>query len=100
MKRTKLSKVLALLLACVMIFTTLPLMAFAQDEADPYIVSYGAPAIPMNTLTKVNLSDIYVEMDANGTTVPGSLVIWNAEKNDGFAYNAADNTITAFAKGT
>ena len=100
MKRTKLSKVLALLLACVMIFTTLPLMAFAQDEADPYIVSYGAPAIPMNTLTKVNLSDIYFEMDANGTTVPGSLVTWNAEKNDGFAYNAADNTITAFAKGT
>ncbi|MBO5726379.1 MAG: hypothetical protein J6S00_04895, partial [Clostridia bacterium] len=99
MKVKRLSKVLAFLLAFVMVFTTLPLLAFAEPE-ETYIVSYGSPAILMNEMTKVNLGDIYVEMDAAGTTVPGNLITWSAEKNDGISYNAVDKTIIAYAKGT
>ncbi|MBO5726407.1 MAG: hypothetical protein J6S00_05040, partial [Clostridia bacterium] len=98
MKNKKLSKVLAFLLAFVMVFTTLPLMAFAETE-ETYVVSYGAPAILMNEMTKVNLNDISVEMDASGTTVSGNLITWSAEVSDGISYNAADKTIVAYAKG-
>jgi len=98
MKGKKLSKVLALLLACAMIFTTLPLMAFANTET--YTVSYGSPAILMNESTKVNLNDLLFEMDAAGTTVPGSLITFTAKADDGFAYNPVDKSVIAYGKGT
>jgi len=99
MKQAKISKVLALVLACVMVFTTLPLFAFAADESETYTVSYGAPAILMNKNTKVNLADISVEMDAEGTTVSGADITWAAEAQDGIVFNAAAKTVTAMAKG-
>ena len=99
MKQAKISKVLALVLACVMVFTTLPLFAFAADESETYTVSYGAPAILMNTNTKVNLADISVEMDAEGTTVSGADITWAAAEQDGITLNAAAKTIIALAKG-
>lgn len=98
MKGKKLSKVLALLLACAMIFTTLPLMAFANTET--YTVSYGSPAILMNESTKVNLNDLLFEMDAAGTTVPGNLITFTAKADDGFAYNPVDKSVIAYGKGT
>ena len=56
--KAKLSKVLALLLACVMIFTTLPLMAFASDEAaNIYTVSNESPAISMTVGTQIAVGD-------------------------------------------
>lgn len=97
MKGKKLSKALAFLLAVVMVFTTLPMFAFAEDE--PYVVSYGSPAILMNEGTWVDLSDIYVEMDAAGTTVSGADITWAAEKQDGMSFNAAEKTVNAKAAG-
>ena len=87
MKGKKLSKALAFLLAVVMVFTTLPMFAFAEEK--PYVVSYGAPAILMDEMTVVNLADISVEMDANGTTVSGADITWAAERQQGFTLNAA-----------
>jgi len=100
MKGKNLSKVLALLLACVMIFTTLPLMAFAADETEPYIVSYGAPAVLMNVDTIVDLNDLFFEMDAEGTVVSGADITWSAEKQDGLSFNVTNKRIAAEAKGT
>ena len=97
MKGKKLSKALAFLLAVVMVFTTLPMFAFAEEK--PYVVSYGAPAILMNENTWVDLSDIYVEMDAQGTTVSGAEITWSAAKQDGITFNAAKKLVNAKAAG-
>ncbi|MBE6797590.1 MAG: hypothetical protein E7531_04550, partial [Ruminococcaceae bacterium] len=96
MKGKNLSKVLAFLLAAVMIFSALPLMAFASDETEPYVVSYGAPAIPMNEMTIVNLADISVEMDNQGTVVSGADITWAADAQNGIEFDA--NAKTVFAK--
>ena len=98
MKGKNLSKVLAFLLAAVMIFSALPLMAFASDAAETYTVSYGAPAIPMNEMTVVNLADISVEME-KGTVVSGADITWAAAEQDGIEFNADAKTVTAFSKG-
>jgi Flp pilus assembly protein CpaB len=94
MKRAKFSKVLAFFLAAVMIFSALPLMAFASDEAATYTVSYGAPAIPMNEMTVVNLADISVEME-RGTVVSGADITWAAAEQDGIEFDAAAKTVFA-----
>ena len=99
MKGKNLSKVLAFLLAAVMIFSALPLMAFASDETEPYVVSYGSPAILMNEMTKVNLADISVEME-RGTVVSGANITWSAESQDGLSFDPATKIIEALAKGT
>ena len=98
MKRAKFSKVLAFLLAAVMIFSALPLMAFASDEASTYTVSYGAPAIPMNEMTVVNLADISVEME-KGTIVSGADITWAAAEQDGIEFDAAAKTVFAKTAG-
>ena len=98
MKRAKFSKVLAFLLAAVMIFSALPLMAFASDEAATYTVSYGAPAIPMNEMTIVNLADISVEME-KGTIVSGADITWAAAEQDGIEFDAAAKTVFAKTAG-
>ncbi len=69
MKGKKISKVLAIMLAFAMIFTTLPLMAFASDETESYIVSYGSPAIPMTAGAAVKLSEIMVNLDEQIVTL-------------------------------
>ena len=74
--KAKLSKVLALLLACVMIFTTLPLMAFASDEAaNIYTVSNESPAIPMTVGTQIAVGDLAVTF-SDGTVVAGDALTW------------------------
>ena len=103
MKGKKLSKVLACLLAVVMIFTTLPMMAIAADV--PYVVSYGSPAILMNKDTAVNLNDIYVEMidplknNGNAGTVSGANITWAATAQDGMIFNATAKTVYAMKTG-
>ena len=100
MKRAKFSKVLAFLLAAVMIFSALPLMAFASDETEPYVVSYGSPAIPMDEMTIVNLADISVEME-KGTVVSGADITWSADAQTGIEFDAADldrSDFTGFGK--
>jgi len=96
--KAKLSKVLAMLLAGVLIFTTLPLMAFASDETEPYVVSYGSPAIPMNEMTRVNLADISVEME-KGTVVSGADITWAATEQEGIEFDAAAKTVFAKVAG-
>ena len=93
MKGKKLSKVLAILLAVVMIFTTLPLMAFAADEAATYTVSFGAPAIPMNVNTKVDLKTLNVEMVKGATAVSGANITWAADYQDGLTFDAVNKTV-------
>ena len=98
MKGKNLSKVLAFLLAAVMIFSALPLMAFASDEAATYTVSYAAPAIPMDVNTKVDLKTLAVEMAA-GTTVSGAECDWATEETDGIVLDATKKTVEALAAG-
>ena len=72
MKGKKLSKALAFLLAVVMVFTTLPMFAFAEGEAETYCVTKASPAIPMNAMTQVRLSDLTFEIGdsiVNGANV-------------------------------
>lgn len=72
MKGKKLSKALAFLLAVVMVFTTLPMVAFAEGEAETYCVTKASPAIPMNAMTQVKLSDLTFEIGdsiVNGANV-------------------------------
>ena len=74
--KAKLSKVLAMLLACVLIFTTLPLMAFASDEAaNIYTVSNESPAIPMTVGTQIAVGDLAVTF-SDGTVVAGDALTW------------------------
>ena len=98
MKGKNLSKVLAFLLAAVMIFSALPLMAFASDEAATYTVSYGSPAIPMDEMTIVNLADISVEME-KGTVVSGADITWAAAQQEGIEFDAAAKTVFAKTAG-
>ena len=98
MKGKKLSKVLALLLAVLMIFSTVSIIVYA-DTTEPYIVSYGAPAVLMNEETWVNLNDIYVEMKADGTTVSGAEITWSAEEQDGLVFEEFSKTIYAEKEG-
>ena len=96
MKVKNLSRVLAFLVAAVMIFTALPLMANASDEAaEKYTVSYGSPAIPMNEMSIVDLTDLEVEMDKDGTVVAGADITWAAEEQEGMEFDAAAKTIYA-----
>ncbi len=95
----KLSKLVAFLLAFAMVFTTLPLMAFAEDE-EAYVVSYGSPAILMNEDTAVNLNDIFVEMNQGGTAISGSAIVWSANMQDGLVFNATAKTVYVEKPGT
>ena len=97
MKGKKLSKVLAILLAVVMIFTTLPLMAFASTET--YTVSFGAPAIPMNVNTKVDLKTLKVEIVKGATAVSGADITWAAAAQDGLTLDVAKKTVEVTAVG-
>ena len=98
MKGKKLSKVLALLLAFMMIFSTVSIIAYADAE-EPYVVSYGAPAVLMNEQTWVNLNDIYVEMKDDGTNSSGAEITWSAEQQDGLVFDAVSKTIYAEKEG-
>ena len=99
MKAKNLSKVLAFLVAAVMIFSALPLMAFATDEAATYTVSFGAPAIPMNVDTKVDLKALNVEMVKGATAVSGADITWAAAAQDGLTLDAAKKTVEVTAVG-
>ena len=104
MKAKNLSKVLAFLVAAVMIFSALPLMAFAADEATPYTVSFGAPAIPMNVNTKVDLKTLAVEMTDSlkyddAGTVSGADVTWAAADQAGLIFDATAKTVEVTAVG-
>ena len=98
MKGKKFRKVLALLLAFVMIFSTLSIIAYADTE-EPYVVSYGAPAVLMNEKTMVNLNDIYVEMKADGTNVSGAESVWSASNQSGLVFDEFAKTIYAEKEG-
>ena len=98
MKGKKFTKVLALLLAFVMIFSTLSIIAYADTE-EPYVVSYGAPAVLMNEQTMVNLNDIYVEMKADGTKVSGAEIVWSASNQSGLVFDEFAKTIYAEKEG-
>ena len=97
MKGKKLSKVLAILLAVVMIFTTLPLMVFASTET--YTVSFGAPAIPMNVNTKVDLKTLKVEIVKGATAVSGADITWAADAQEGLTLDADNKTVEVTAAG-
>ena len=99
MKAKNLSKVLAFLVAAVMIFSALPLMAFATDEATTYTVSYGAPAIPMDVDTKVDLKTLNVEMVKGATAVSGADITWAAAAQDGLTLDVAKKTVEVTAVG-
>lgn len=74
--KAKLSKVMAMLLAGVLIFTTLPLMAFASDETENiYTVSNESPAIPMTVGTQIAVGDLAVTF-SDGTVIAGDALTW------------------------
>ena len=98
MKVKNLSKVLALMVAVVMIFAALPIMANADNTADAFVVSYAAPAIPMDVNTKVDLKTLAVEIAA-GTTVSGAECDWATEETDGIVLDATKKTVEALAVG-
>ena len=64
-----------------------------------YTVSYGAPAIPMNVNTAVDLDFINVEMDKNGTVVSGEKIVWDAAKQEGLYLNKKDNKVSVYTAG-
>ena len=99
MKTKRFSKVLALMVAAVMIFSALPLMAFAADEAATYTVSFGAPAIPMNVYTKLDLKTIAVEMVKGEAAVSGADITWAADAQDGLTFDATNKTVEVAAVG-
>ena len=99
MKTKRFSKVLALMVAAVMIFSALPLMAFAADEAATYTVSFGAPAIPMNVYTKLDLKTIAVEMVKGEAAVSGADITWAAADQEGLTFDATNKTVEVAAVG-
>ncbi|MBO5726209.1 MAG: hypothetical protein J6S00_04025, partial [Clostridia bacterium] len=98
MKVKNLSKVLAFMVAVVMIFAALPIMANADNAADAFVVSYGAPAIPMDVNTKVDLKTLAVEI-TKGTTVSGADCEWATDVADGIVLDANKKTVEALEKG-
>ena len=101
MKNKRFSKVLALMVAAVMIFSALPLMAFANEasgQENVYKVDTDLePAIPMNANTYISTDSIMVKM--------GDTYVSGATLNYEFAAGVtgaeiSGNTIRAYEKGT
>ncbi|MBO5726408.1 MAG: hypothetical protein J6S00_05045, partial [Clostridia bacterium] len=97
MKARNLSKVLAFMVAVVMIFAALPIMAIASDEtAKVYTVSNESPAIPMTVNTQIAVSDLAVTF-SDGTVVAGDALTWVSTSD---AVVVADGYLLAKAIGT
>lgn len=95
-------KSISLILALAVLLTSVisTISVFAAET--PYEVSFRAPAIPMDAMTVLDLADIKVQLEENGTYYAGDELIWFATTTDAskFVLNESEGTITAYQRGT
>lgn len=94
-------KSISLILALAVLLTSVvsTISVFAAET--PYEVSFRAPAIPMDAMTVLDLADIKVQLQENGTYYAGDELIWFATTTDAskFVLNESAGTITAYQRG-
>lgn len=94
-------KAICCILALAVVLTSVisTISVFASES--PYKVSFRTPAIPMDTLTVLNLKDIEVQLEQDGAYYNGADLFWFAvaPDNSKFVVDDAEGTITTYQRG-
>lgn len=91
---------LSLLMIALLFGETGTAQAADISQAKLYPVDYGSPAIPMNSGTKLKLSELKVQFSENGEYISGDKIKWENRSDDrNLILDSLQKTVSVYAKG-